>query len=137
MKETYLQSVRSLLDCPASERERLMARLEGAVSAYLEDVPDAAEGDLIANFGAPEDCAAQLLEECAPAAVAAERQRQKRRARIALAVLAAVLVVAVCLVIHMWSNGGLVVIETTHYTDGIPEWFPTDGEGSITYHYDE
>lgn len=137
MKESYLRSVRSLLECPAPERERLLARLERAVSTYLEDAPDAAEADLIANFGAPEDCAARLLAECAPAAVDAERQRRKRRNRVLIAVLAAVLVVAVCLVIHMWSNGGLVVIETTHYVDGIPEDFPTGGEGSITYHYDE
>ena len=67
--------------------------------------------------------------------MAAERQRQKRRARIALAVLAAVAVLAICLVVHMWSNGGLVVIETTHYMDGIPEGFPTDGAFQEVYHY--
>ena len=66
MKERYLHSVRLLLDCSPEERERLLSRLNCAISSYLEDVSDATEIDLVTNFGTPEDCAARLLEECTP-----------------------------------------------------------------------
>ena len=74
MKEQYLDSVRALLDCPQGERERLLSRLGQAVSAYLEDAPEAGEPELAANFGTPEECAARLLEECDPGAVAAKEE---------------------------------------------------------------
>lgn len=123
MKESYLQSVRFLLDCPSAERERLMAQLSGAVAAYLEDTPEATEADLIANFGTPEDCAAWLLEDCDPEVMAAERRRRRRFMRICITVLFALLIVAGCILFHMWKNGGLVVIETTHYENEFPQNF--------------
>lgn len=132
MKKMYLQSVRSLLDCPAAERERLMARLGRAVSAYLEDAPEASEADLAENFGSPENCAARLLEECGPGPAAAERRRRGRRARIVLAVLAVVAALAACLVIHMWKNGGLVVIEHSHYEEKFSDDLP---KGEVIYDY--
>lgn len=111
MKEAYLHSVGALLDCPAEERERLLERLGGAVNAYLEDEPDAGEAELMENFGAPEVCAARLLEECAPAALADVRRREKRRNRILIATLTVLLALAVGVAAYLWSNGGLVIIE--------------------------
>ena len=78
MKKRYLHSVRNLLDCPSKEKGRLLQRLDNAVATYLEDVPDAGEPDLIAVFGSPEDCAARLMDECTPGAVAAERGKRNR-----------------------------------------------------------
>lgn len=135
MKDNYLRSVAALLDCPRAERARLLARLEKAVDAYLEDQPEAGEADLAAAFGAPEDRAAQLLAECAPVSLASERQRKRRRNRILVALLAALLVLSLILAGYLWSNGGLVIIETIHY-ETIPEDFPANGESSVTY-FDE
>lgn len=130
MKEAYLRSVGALLDCPAAERERLLGRLEGAVSAYLEDAPDAGETELMKNFGTPEACAAQLLEECDPAAVADVRRMRKRRNRILIAALAVLLALAVAVAAYLWSTGGLVMIETTSHR------LPGDQHrGEIIYDY--
>lgn len=134
MKETYLRLVQEHLDCPEEERRRLLGRLEKAADAYLAEEPEAA--DLAAAFGAPADCARELLAECDAGAVAAERKKRRRRSGVVIAVLAVVLALLLGLVIHMWSNNGLVVIETTHYEDGVPEGFPTGGEGQISYHYE-
>lgn len=128
MKEAYLRSVGALLDCPAKERERLLGRLEGAVSAYLEDAPDAGEAELMGSFGSPEVCAARLLEECDPAAVADVRRRRKRRNRILVAALAALLALTLGVAAYLWSHGGLVVIETKEYANR-----PT---GQVHYDYD-
>lgn len=134
MKEQYLDSVQTLLDCPQGERERLLSRLGQAVSAYLEDAPEAGERELLANFGTPEECAARLLEECDPGAVAAERRKKKKRHRITVAVLAALLAVTLGVAAYLWANGGLVIIRTqqgrSSYWDGLPS-------NGIIYDYDD
>ena len=133
MKEQYLDSVQALLDCPQGERERLLSRLGQAVAAYLEDVPEAGERELVASFGTPEECAAQLMEECDPGAVAAERRKKKKRHRITVAVLAAVLAVLVGITVYLWSNGGFVVIRMG---DAIPESEKIKEWGTVVYDYD-
>lgn len=129
MKEQYLDSVRALLDCPQGERERLLSRLGQAVSAYLEDAPEAGEPELAANLGTPEECAARLLEECDPGAVAAERRKKKKRHRITVAVLA----VLVGITAYLWSNGGFVVIRLG---DAIPESVRNLPPNTVIYDYD-
>lgn len=134
MKEQYLDSVRVLLDCPQGERERLLTRLGQAVAAYLEDVPEAGERELLANFGTPEECAARLLEECDPGAVAAERQKKKKRHRITVAALAALLAVTVGVAAYLWANGGLVIIQTGK---AVPESIRNLPDNQVTYSYDD
>ncbi len=114
MIEWYLHSVRVLMDCPAKERERLLTRLGSAITAYMEDCPEADEKDLLYHFGKPADCAARLSEECPPEIVAAERQRRVKRRRIVVGALAALLVVASGIVLYFWANGGLVIIDRYH-----------------------
>lgn len=133
MKEQYLDSVRVLLDCSQGERERLLSRLGQAVSAYLEDAPEAGEPELAANFGTPEECAARLLEECDPGAVAAERRKKKKRHRITVAVLAVLLAVMVGITAYLWSNGGFVVIRLG---DAIPESERNLPPNTVIYDYD-
>lgn len=106
MKDKYLRSVAALLGCPRAERARLLARLERAVDAYLEDQPEAGEADLAAVFGAPEDRAVQLLAECAPAALASDRQRKRRRGQLMAALLASLLVLTLALTAYLWSAVG-------------------------------
>lgn len=95
MKERYLHSVRILMDCPPKERERLLSRLNHAVTAYLEDVPEANEMDLFVNFGTPEDCAVKLSAECAPKVVLAERQKKIKHHRILVAFLSVLLAIVI------------------------------------------
>ena len=88
--EAYLRAVRrGLADAPEDDRERLMRRLTEAVSAYLEEDPEAGEADIIKAFGTPEDCAAELLAECDPSRVEAVRQKRRRRLYAVIAALAA------------------------------------------------
>ncbi len=134
MKEQYLDSVRALLDCPQGERERLLSRLGQAVSAYLEDAPEAGEPELAANFGTPEECAARLLEECDPGAVAAERRKKKKRHRITVAVLAVLLAVMVGITAYLWSNGGLVIIRLGK---AVPDSIRNLPDNQVTYNYDD
>ena len=131
MKERYLQSVRKLLDCPRGEKERLLSRLDSAVTAYLEDAPEAGETDLAANFGTPEECAARLSEECAPKAVAAERKKQTRRQRVLVGVLAVLLAVMTGIAAYLWSNGGLVIITLGGDLPDNMKW------GQVVYAYDD
>lgn len=134
MREKYLRSVGKLLDCSPAERKRLLERLGNAVDAYLEDAPDADETELMENFGSPEVCAARLLEECDPAALADIRRKRKCRNRILVAVLLVLLVLAVGVAAYLWSNGGLVIIETTHYENGFPEDIQWD---QVIYDYED
>ena len=94
--DAYLQAVRKgLADAPTEDRERLMKRLTEAVSAYLEEEPEASEADIVKAFGTPEACAAELMEECSPERVAEVRRKRKLRyAVIAAAVAAAVILLA-------------------------------------------
>lgn len=134
MKERYLQSVRALLDCPPVEKERLLSRLGNAVTTYLEDVPEADRTDLVANFGTPEDCAARLLEECTPKTVTEERQKKSRRHRILVTILAVLLAVVVGIAAYLWSNGGLVIIQSGR---AMPDSLRDLPQGQVTYNYDD
>lgn len=131
MIERYLRSVRAELECP--EQERLVGRLRDAVSAYLEENPEATEEDIVLMFGTPAACAAHLLEEFDPARLSAVRKAKRRRTRWILGVLAALLVLALCAVGYLWSTGGLVIIEHTRYADGFPDDVPM---GEVRYDYE-
>lgn len=99
--ESYLRAVRrGLADAPAEDRERLMKRLSEAVSAYLEENPEAGERELVQAFGTPEACAAELLEECDPDRVAAVRRGRRRKLYAAIAVLAALAILLVALALR-------------------------------------
>lgn len=134
MKEQYLQSVRALMDCPAGERERLVARLGQAVAAYLDDVPEAGEAELFANFGTPEACAARLMQECPPEALAAERRRMVRRHRRTVAILSVLLAAALAVAVYLWSNGGLVIIQSGN---AVPESIRNQPDNTVIYDYDD
>jgi len=100
--ESYLRAVRrGLADAPPEDRDRLMKRLTEAVSAYLEEDPEASEADIIRAFGTPENCAAELLNECDPARVAAVR----RKRRLLYAVIAVLAAAAVVLAASLFLRG--------------------------------
>ena len=131
MKERYLHAVRALLDCPSGERERLLSRLDQGVAAYLEDVPEAGEEELYANFGTPAECAASLSAECAPEAVAAAKRARRTRQHALTAVLAVLLAVMTVIAAYLWSNGGLVIIQ-------LGKGFLKDTpQNEVTYFYDD
>lgn len=134
MKEHYLHSVRILMDCPSKEKERLLSRLSNAITAYLEDMPEADEKDIVINFGTPEDCAAKLSAECAPKAVAAERRKKVKHHRIIVAILSVLLAIVVAISAFLWSNGGLVIIHTQPGRSDFWDNLPSD---HIIYDYDD
>lgn len=132
MKEQYLRSVGRLLDCPPEQKKALLYRLDRAVTAYLEDEPDAGASGLTANFGAPEECAGRLLEECGPMAVAEEERRRTRRHRVLLAVLA--VLTAAALVVSACLYDGWAV---TGHGDDVPDYIKNSPKNQVTYHYDD
>lgn len=134
MKERYLYSVRILMDCPPKERERLLSRLNNAVTAYLEDVPEADETDIINNFGTPEECAVKLSEECAPKVVLAERQKKIKHHRILVTILSVLLTIVIGIAAYLWSNGGLVVIRTDRWETDLLKELPSN---HIIYDYND
>lgn len=134
MKERYLHSVRILMDCPPKERERLLSRLNNAVTAYLEDVPEADETDLIANFGTPADCAVKLSAECAPKVVLAERQKKIRHHRVLVIILSVLLTIVIGIAAYLWFNGGLVIIKTDRWTPDLLKELPSN---HIIYDYND
>lgn len=134
MRERYLRSVRNLLDCPSNEKERLLQRLNSAVAAYLEDVPDASEPDLITVFGTPEDCAVRLLEECTSSAVTAERKKRDLHHHVLTAVLAVLLTIMTGIAVYLWSNGGLYIIQIN---DEWPDPFREMPSDHSVYEYND
>ena len=134
MKEHYLHAVRTLLDCPPSEKERLLRRLNSAVATYFDDVPDAGEPDLVAVFGTPEDCAARLLDECTPRSIATERKKRSHRHRILIAVMAVLLTIMIGISVYLWSNGGLVIIRIGN---AVPDYVDDLPRNEVTYSYDD
>lgn len=135
MRNDYVKAVGALLECPEADRSRLLTRLEGAVSAYLEDYPQASWADLTESFGTPEVCAAGLLAECDPRDVAKARRNRRRKSRVLAAVLALLAVLALCYALHMRATGGTAVITITRYADRPLEDFKSGGEGKIIYDY--
>ena len=96
----YLRAVRGQLDAPKADRERLLARLTQAVSAYVEENPEAGAEELAAAFGSPNRCAAELLAECDPDRVAQVRRRKRRQLTAAIAVLAVLLATVAAVFIY-------------------------------------
>lgn len=91
--EVYLQSIRRQLDVPKEARERLLARLSHAVSAYLEENPEATAKDIATVFGSPTGCAAELMAECDPAEVSKVRRNKQRRLFVIIGALAVLLII--------------------------------------------
>ena len=121
--ETYLRAVRKgLADAPAEDRERLMKRLTEAVSAYLEEDPEAGEADIIKVFGTPEACAAELLEECDLTRVAAVRRKRHIRTYAIIAALL-ILIAVILAALFFWKSTGTagapeIPMEPTEYVGG-------------------
>lgn len=135
----YLRAVRKRLDAPRGDRERLMRRLTGAVSAYLEENPGASPEELAAAVGGPPDrCAAELLAELDPAVVSACRRRKRLYLYLLIAALLVLVVFLACLAKSLYENGGLVIIERGHY-ESAEDMPPPPKEGTmiIEYHYDD
>ena len=117
--DVYLQSVQRQLDAPKEDRERLLARLSHAVSAYVEENPEATGEDLAAAFGSPERCAAELLGECDPAQVAKVRRKKRRRLIAVIAVLAILLIATIIYFIH--AEATQVKYVDIYITEDVPD----------------
>lgn len=135
--QEYCREVERGLELPRTRRQALLGGLRQELEEKFSPAKELTGEALSREAGTPRETAAFLMESVSEAEKGRYRTQKRRRSRALIAALAAVAVLAVCLVIHMWSNGGLAVIETTHYADGIPENFPMGGEGKVTYQYDD
>lgn len=121
--KAYLRSVHRQLDAPKADRERLLGRLSYAVSAYCEENPEAAAGDVAAAFGSPADCAAELMAECDPDEVSKMRRNRQRRLWAAVAVLVGLLLALSLLwydlAVHQVKYVDTYITEDTLNTGGL------------------
>lgn len=125
--EAYLRAVRrGLADAPPEDRERLMKRLTEAVTAYLEEDPEAGEEDVVKAFGTPEACAAELMAECGPARVAAVR----RKRRLLYGVIAALVVAAAVVLATLFLRSGTGIPHAAAPDAGIMDSGPHTGHSS-------
>lgn len=111
MKENYLHSVCVRLDCSPKERDHLISWLDIAVTAYLEDNPEADKASLTASFGTPEECAVRLLDKCDPTVIFAERQKKRRRHRVLTTILAVLLIAALGIAVYLWSHNWVIITQ--------------------------
>lgn len=59
--QQYLKQVGKFLICDRKRRRRLLSRCGGLVHSFQEENPNAGYDDLVAAFGEPAACAAELL----------------------------------------------------------------------------
>ncbi len=87
----YLRAVRKALHCPGRQGKQLLHQLGEDIEEYCEEHPDATEEALCRRFGAPEDVAADFVEDLG-GSIAVNIQR--RRNRIVTAVIVVLVLVA-------------------------------------------
>lgn len=136
--DAYCQAIGRAMELPEGRKQELLDGFRQELVERFSAQAELTEETLCRTAGTPRE-AAELLMEGVPLEERDRYRCQKRRRNQALvAGLAAALLLLIGLVIHMWSNNGLVVIETTHYVDGVlPEDAPKNGESRTTYHYED
>lgn len=134
MIRDYCREVERGLELPRTRRRALLEGLRQELEEKAASAEELTGEELRREAGTPREAASFLMENISQEEQDRYRIQKRRRRRVLIAALATVAVLAACLAIHMWSNGGLVVIETTHYADGIPEDFP---RGEVRYEYDD
>lgn len=132
--QEYCREVERGLELPRTRRQALLGGLRQELEEKFSPAKELTGEALSREAGTPGETAAFLMESVSEAEKGRYRTQKRRRSRALIAALAAVAVLAVCLVIHMWSNGGLAVIETTHYADSEMPAPAAEGEPWVTYH---
>lgn len=61
VSQQYLRQVNQFLICDRKNRRRLLERCKDLVKVFQEENPDAEYADIVAAFGEPSTCAAELL----------------------------------------------------------------------------
>lgn len=133
--QAYCREAEQTMELPTRRRRTLLAGLRQELEERFASKADLSLQDICDVVGSPEDSAAALMESVPWEEHACYRAQKRRKLRVLVAVLAAVMTLALCYALYMRATGGTVIIETTHYVEGIPEDFPTSGEGTVTYHY--
>lgn len=131
---SYCREAERKLELPSGRRKTLLAGLQQELKERFSSEGDLTLRDICEEVGSPEDTAATLMESVSLEERERYRMQKRWKIRGLIAALAVIAVLALGLIAHMWSNGGLVVIETTHYVDGFPEDLPM---GEVHYDYDD
>ena len=123
----YLRAVRKALHCPGRQGKQLLHQLGEDIEEYCEEHPDATEEALCRRFGAPEDVAADFVEDLG-GSIAVNIQR--RRNRIVTAVIVVLVLVAGAVTVRqIWIQQLLLdfhwVESITYEADELPEYTGT------------
>ncbi len=84
----YCRQVKHCLSCPASVQKPILSQLEESVLSYLEEHPSADLQELCSHFGAPEEFAANVLENLDGKQLQTQFQHYRWRRIILTAILA-------------------------------------------------
>ena len=71
----YKKALKKNLRCSGSVQERLMAKFDATLTAFLEDTPDPGKDEVYAAFGPPKEMAELLMTEVTPEEAALYRRR--------------------------------------------------------------
>lgn len=99
--QNYLNQVRHFLVCDKADQKRLLGRCGELMNSFQQENPDAEYAGLVAAFGKPEDCAANLLSTLDDSKVEAARKKRRQLHRIAIAVMC-VAVIASMITAAFW-----------------------------------
>ena len=124
----YCRQTGRVLAAPKDRREELLAGLRQELEERFSGAEELTEGALYQQVGPPRETAEALLES-----VPTQRELWTRVLVILMAVVTAASLVYAA---YTWSTGGTAIITTTHY-ESVPEDFPTGGQGTVEYHYND
>lgn len=111
----YCRSIRSWLPCPGKLKTMILADISENVAAYLEENPQANLSQLHAQFGTPQQIAADYVADLDMPKLLHDLRLRKRLFTAVTASISAALIAALL----MWGWGiGQSIVETRNETDG-------------------
>lgn len=120
----YLRQIRSWLPCSRKLKKEILLKIEGNVSDWLEEHPDAGYDAIVARFGTPQQIASAYVDEMDTAELLKLLRVRRNIVRI-VAIMAIAIVmlwfngITISLVESITTNGGYSVVITTDEDTGV------------------
>lgn len=92
----YIRRVRASVVCSGQQRAKLVADLKERVGQFITEKPEVDYADICKKFGAPEQIAAQFLEEMEPSELCASIRRSSAVRRITAIISVIILSIWFC-----------------------------------------
>ena len=132
----YCRQTGRVLAAPKDRREELLAGLRQELEERFSGAEELTEGALYQQVGPPRETAEALLESVPTRERARYRAQRELWTRVLVILMAVVTAASLVYAAYTWPTGGTAIITTTHY-ESVPEDFPTGGQGTVEYHYND